>query len=648
MNNLDNAQMADYMRLANLKNLYGGKLRGRADHEFADMQNPDLAGAAMPPPPMLPPPEIGNFDVRANQKIDPTTPSIDPSVYQGLQGLRSIPMTDSNEMQDPLEAIRSRVQEDPSLMGLLPEETRGMLSQTPANPQKAFVSPSSAMPEVPAPPNLQQQQPMPMNGMDAPPPNPYASIAQLPALTQQPPMESQLPPPPPIGESQLGQPLPPPQEPPPMFDGTPQPPQQQAPSEPGNVQPGSVNAAMSNPELKSEIDRIFGPIDPAMAQAAGNYEKAMDAYSQNLDDVTARLNDQEKAIKERIESRNLTTQDKILMALAVIAPLIVAGIAGGKEGVIGALGGGAKGIADVFGGRAKEAKEDDQLMSDLALEKSKVGKEKAGLPALTAGFRSKIAESIPNKELREIFNRDGQIVKDPSGKDQLVLNSGNPLLPIKGSAVRDIKDYEKLKAESHKLASSVNTLDKAHKLMDNMHDLAELTLKVRDNKNLIQKGLSIAGNKLNLYDYATGAMKAFVPATRDTVKDENGNEIKIAELMSTYRAQLADAWRDAHGNNSNAFKATEAHFDKQLPDPNSWKAFITGQSDIRQFQKQLDLVKENFDESIGYMDQLGFDTTNLRQKFGGSRRNQSQNKKASDKERAEEFARDAISKSQGQ
>lgn len=633
MNNTEfsSGQMADFLRLANLKNLYGGKIRGRSDNEFAAMQNPDLSGTAMAPPPLAPPQEIGNFDVRANQKIEPPPP-IPENVYQGLSNLRSIPNTQSGGLQDPLEAIRSRIQEEPELLSLLPQETRNLLSSTPANPQKEFISPQKSMPEVQAPSNLTQKQPMPLPGMNAPTPDPYTSISQLPQLTQ--PQAGELPPPPPIGETQLGQPLPPPQETPPA-------------PEPGNVQVGATTTAISNPALKAKIDEIFGPVDPAMAEAATSYEKAMKAYAENLDDVTAQLNKQESAIKKRIESRDLSTQDKILMALAVIAPLIVAGIAGGKEGIIGALGGGAKGIAEVFGGKAKQSKEDDQAMTDIALEKAKVGKEKAGLTPLTAAFRSKLAESIPNKELREIFMRDGQLVKEPSGQDKLVINSGNPLLPIKASAIRDVKDYEKLKQETHKLSSAVNTLDKAEKIMDSMHDLAELTLKVRNDKNLLQKGASILLNKFNLYDYATGALKAYIPATRDTVKDENGNEIKIAELMSTYRAQLADAWRDAHGNNSNAFKATEAHFDKQLPDPNTWKAFLYGQSDIRQFQKQLDLVKQNFEEAIGYMDQLGFDTTGLRERYKNTKRSQSQDKEATNRQKAEEFAKDAISKNQG-
>lgn len=663
MNNLDLDQdrMADYLRLQNLKGLTK-RLRGRADQEISELQNPDLGGTAneMPLPPEIPV-ELGNFDVRANQKIenfgDNTPASQDQSfmskIYSGLQhigkgripeqedesfvdqmarqeeaprgegvplagpgavqamlnpqkwgdlltgnrtGLQgeplqagfnpmpaiasiynsvngqpaqqqealAIPQTKSGQMQDPLEAIRTAVQNDPSLLAELPEETRRMLGETQANPEKPFA------PQAP---------------------EPQTTIA--------------------------------------------------AEVEPGNVQVGSISTINGTPTLKEKIDQYLGPVPQEMMSAAESYEKAMDAYSKGLDDVTARLNDQEKGIRERIESRNLTTTDKILMAIALVAPLVVSGFLGGKEAVVGALAGSADAFAKGLANREKESKEDEEALTELALAKSNVGKEKAGIAPLTAGFRSKIAESIPNKELREIFTRDGELIGD-----RLVINSGNPNLPIKADAIRDETDYKRLKAEAPKLAKGVATLDKAESLIDNMHKLADMSLLVRDQKNLLQKGLQFA-TPLNLYDSATGALKAFIPWTRDTVRDENGNEVKIAELMGTYRAQLADAWRDAHGNNSNAFKATEAHFDKQLPDPTTWKSFLQGQSDIKQFKKQLDLVKENFEEAINYIDSQGFDVSRLKERFGATGRNQELKKGQSDRARAEAAAQDAINKSKG-
>ena len=54
-----------------------------------------------------------------------------------------IPRTSSGQMQDPLEFIRMRVEEDPSLLEQLPQETRDKLAASTPEREKAFVSPPS-------------------------------------------------------------------------------------------------------------------------------------------------------------------------------------------------------------------------------------------------------------------------------------------------------------------------------------------------------------------------------------------------------------------------------------------------------------------------------------------------------------------------
>jgi hypothetical protein len=49
-----------------------------------------------------------------------------------------LPRTQSGDLQDPLEHIRAMVEQDPSLMDELPEETRGMLEGSEPNAEKAF------------------------------------------------------------------------------------------------------------------------------------------------------------------------------------------------------------------------------------------------------------------------------------------------------------------------------------------------------------------------------------------------------------------------------------------------------------------------------------------------------------------------------
>src|SRR5574338_565026 len=83
---------------------------------------------------------------------------------------------------------------------------------------------------------------------------------------------------------------------------------------------GASKQVLDDPQLKSEIERIFDvSLTPEMERELSTYEKVLDTYSKELQGITEHLNEREKAIKDRIDSRQLTTQDKLLMAIALIA-----------------------------------------------------------------------------------------------------------------------------------------------------------------------------------------------------------------------------------------------------------------------------------------------------------------------------------------
>lgn len=629
MNNLDvNDSMADYLRLQNLRSLTSKRLRGRADREFSQMQNPDLSGTASPPPYLPEEPVPGNFDVRANLKIEP------PSIEQG-------PASNDGGFWSKLANGFRAIGE-----GRLPEQDDEPMSQEMAMPAPKNLTERPGVPlagpgAVQAMTNpqgimniLTGNRELPNGEMMQAGLNPMALFGALGqfipkilsgnAEASEPPMPNAFTP----------DEMKPPNQP--LNDEV-----QPTPAvEPGSVQQGATATVLSEPMLKSKIDQILGPIDPALGQLASSYEKAMNAYSQSLDDVSARLTDQEKAIKQRIESRNLSGQDKLLMAVALIAPLIVSGLMGGKGAMLGALGGGAKGLADVFGQRVKEGREDEEQLSKLALNKSQLKKEQAGALGLTQEFKSKIADSIPNKELREIFNRDADLIGD-----KLVIKSGNPNLPIKAEAIRDKEDYKRIKSEIPKFAQSLSATEQAMNVIDQMHSLLDAAnFSTSEGRNMLQKGLSY----IPFYDTVTGAMKAFIPYTRDTVKDADGKEYKISELYNTLRTQLSDIWRKGQQSNANAFKATESHFFQQLPDPFGKMSFLEGKSDINQNKKQLDLVKDKFaDNILTYLNEQGIDITPISEKLRGTARNVELSEKERKKKRAQEATQDAISKSQG-
>lgn len=578
----------DYLRLAKL-----GELNAQYERETPTpeaMQEFNLKNTSNLPPEPLPTHDINNFDVRANPILNAGFPN-----YASEQ----LPQ---NKIEPPLNEQGPAAQD------------AGFWSKFASNIHQATGLRNGALrSEIPAPKNLQEKAP----------------ISEAPVM--QPPMPEMAPEP--VAENA------------PISAPVAQAPQAPAP-ELGNVQTGSVSQIETNPTLKQEMTRFLGEVTPEQMKIAEGYEKAMNAYANSLDDVTAGLTDQEKAIRSRIESRQLSNQDKILMAVALLAPVLIGGLIGGKEGALGALGGGIGGLAENLNQNIKGNEENQQKLSEIALSKANVMKEKAGTLMQTQKFRKEIADNIPNKDLRDIFLKHGALVKSPDGKEQLIIETGNPLLPIKSSAIRDKEDYENMKKELPKHAASIATLDKAELIMDSLHSLIDLSEMESQNKNIFQQIVKNAA-PFNLYDYATGALKAHLPFTRDTIKDENGDEVKISSLISTYRAQLADAWRDIHAGNKNAFKATEQHFEKQLSDPTSWNAFITGNSSPAQFRKQLDIVKNNFEEIINYLDHQGYDISNLKNRYVNTKRNAKLTKTKSDKERAEAAAADAISKQKG-
>src|SRR5271169_5835973 len=90
MNNLDfddEDLSPEYAKLANLKNPILAAMAGDHQKELEKMQNPDLGGTANSMPPSEPP-ELGDFDVRANMKIEnPQDEMPTPETYGKLSQL---------------------------------------------------------------------------------------------------------------------------------------------------------------------------------------------------------------------------------------------------------------------------------------------------------------------------------------------------------------------------------------------------------------------------------------------------------------------------------------------------------------------------------------------------------------------------------
>jgi hypothetical protein len=112
-----------------------------------------------------------------------------------------------------------------------------------------------------------------------------------------------------------------------------------------------------------------------MQQEMQNWEKVLSTYNEESAALNKKLSKREIDIKNRIDSRQLSDKDKLIMAMALLVPAALAGATLGKEGFFGVLGGTAKGAADVLVNKQKEQLYDEEKLDELGLQKLKVAQE---------------------------------------------------------------------------------------------------------------------------------------------------------------------------------------------------------------------------------------------------------------------------------
>jgi hypothetical protein len=410
--------------------------------------------------------------------------------------------------------------------------------------------------------------------------------------------------------------------------------------EPGTfVEVGSIEKLLKDPntppELKSEIERIFDTnLTPALAKQAQDMEKAVDAYIKKLEGVDVALDKREKELLHKVENRDLSASEQIAMALALVAPALIAGLIGGKQGLAYGLAEGGKNLVTNLAGRNKEIKEAQELLPEIALQKSQIGKEKLTTTNQAAELKKKIQESVPNHALRQLFNKDGMIL---NGK--LVLNTGNPLLPLKSSAIRSDKDFQQFREKTMpELADKISTTEQGLHLLDNLKELIDITEE--------QKKGGVR-DYIPFYDVSTKAFKALIPAGRDTFSDENGNEIKISELYETTIEQLSDMYSQAVGaaGSKTAFKTYREHFREMLPNPYTLGSFLKGKTKPGTVISQINSVKDKFEDNIvKKLDSSGVETGPIKELFKGTQINQEQSETARKRQRANQAVNQALGK----
>lgn len=318
----------------------------------------------------------GDEDVRrdaAESMMQPAAslpPGIQEEELEGLSGalgaadasknvnvpISGIPRTKSGALIDPLEAIRMSVENDPSLLAQLPEETRQKLAATPADRERPFQRQAEAA-----------QQVEDIGGESTLPPearpgdeliNPRLEEARA-AEGQMPPV---VPPDQPITEE--------------MVADFPDP----------GIQAGAIEQVTSDDLLMKDLQALAnGDIPPEQLEMAKQWQE----ISQKRRDL---LDAEEQSLLTKAEEGGLSTLEKIALGIAIAAPILIALRYGGEAG-LAAAGGGLESFGKVYGAQQKEG-------ADKLGRLQEIQKERAAEAEKSLDINKKLLDSIPDKAAR--------------------------------------------------------------------------------------------------------------------------------------------------------------------------------------------------------------------------------------------------------
>ena len=407
--------------------------------------------------------------------------------------------------------------------------------------------------------------------------------------------------------------------------------------EPGTyVEQGASQEVLEDPEVVQEISRIFGqPIDATQVAEASDFEKAINAYINDLNAGEASLNKRESAYLDKIENRDLTSSEQLSMAIALVAPAILGAIFGGKEGALAGLAGGAGAVTQGLENRDKEIKEAEKMIPEIVMERAKIGKQKIEAHREKENQIQSKSDALTDPKLRDMFNRDGEII---NGK--LVLNTGNPLLPLKSTKVRSVDDVKQFKEkEMPALEKDVTDLQDANFLLTEMNKLIET---VQESE---KKGLGGLGrNYIPFYDTAARGFKSLIPVSRDSFEDENGNKITYSQLYDSYHEGLKDQYLRIFKGGAGTKHRQESFF-RENPNPFSTKAFISGKGQWEQAKKQNEILEKRLNNHvIDNLEVKGIETTPVKEYLKSKNANPAKAEANKKKERANAAVQQVLGK----
>jgi len=386
-----------------------------------------------------------------------------------------------------------------------------------------------------------------------------------------------------------------------------------------------VDRALSNPETKAEIERLFQvPLTNEMHAELDSMSKVLSTFDKDRLDRQKKLTAYEEKLRQRIEAREMTGKEQILMAIALAAPALLAGLTMGKEAGFGVLGGVAGGARDVLLKDYKDNIADEEKMNEIGAEKLKVQKESLAEQQKFQKMKAELEKQIPNRDLRDFAKANGRLM--PDGK--IILPTGNDDFPVVSTKIQTMKDLTNFKKDV------LPKLEAAKSLRDQISDIGQVMSEL------------LVGAEKNRDNTSFRAVEKIIsdkfPNLRAEFMGADGKPLKYDVVYSGLRERYGELRKQLYGEKGSG-ESQQKRFDKEFPNPFEGNVF-SGKISYPQAKAQLRLQIEEINKKIineakskgVYTDLLEKELSN--DKFG---------KDTKEEDRKQKRVNDAVAQSKG-
>ena len=296
---------------------------------------------------------------------------------------------------------------------------------------------------------------------------------------------------------------------------------------------GSSNKVANQPELQAKFKDITGmDYNEEISKKLPEYEKVMADMQDNLNGEMNGYSEQETRLRDKILSNQVTSQDKFLIGMALLMPLLIGGFFG-KEAGLGALGGGAQGVSDILQRKSKENLDTEELLANIGSKKSENKLKQAELQFKTLSIPETIRKGLPD-DVQEFLKGKKEVVwTDPNdGKEKkgILIKPGLVAMP---EFVANKEELKEMRESANDISDALTAVKEVNYLTD---DILDISSRMKD-KTVVGQGLAA---------FLSGKSPSFASKNSEMI-DYQGRKVNAYIVLEHKIKLLTDAYRQAKG-----------------------------------------------------------------------------------------------------